>query len=240
MRGRCTRGRSHTRKGGVFITSSAPQLYPQRGQKDGGASLRRCSSPCKKGNRAGASYGRARRSIARGKGVRVVGLHARKLVVHVAVVGLVRPNAVEDVAERCGRRQPVVLQRDGRRRGGRKHGEVALVELLQQVRVGLHRLLLQVAHEAVAEAWGDHVGEAEGPEEDPLPADDHDPEERPRLAQRHGDHEVHALVLRLGQQRVDPTVVLLHEAERVQVTHHASVSRKMMRFSHAFSSSVPM
>ena len=86
--------------------------------------------------------------------------------------------------------------------------------------VYVHRLLLEVPHESVTRARGDHVGGEERVEEDALRAEDGESEPKPGLLEAHEREEVHALVLRLLEEGVDPPVVAREGAERDHVAQH--------------------
>lgn len=100
-------------------------------------------------------------------------------------------------------------------------GQLPSLEVGDGERVRQHGLFFQVAHEAMAGARGDEVGEEHGVEEDALGAQDHDLHEPAGLGHLEEGEQVHALVVRLFEQRLDPAVVALHPAQRVQVAEHA-------------------
>mmetsp|Transcript_20354 Transcript_20354/g.49185 ORF Transcript_20354/g.49185 Transcript_20354/m.49185 type:complete len:218 (-) Transcript_20354:300-953(-) len=113
-----------------------------------------------------------------------------------------------------------VVDRDLRRRLRVPLAEAAVIDGVDDRRVRVHRLLLEVADEAVARAGGDHVHQKERVHEDSLGADHAQPEHRPRLLELDEGEEVHPLVLRLLEQSVDPPVVAVHAAKRPKVPQH--------------------
>ena len=82
--------------------------------------------------------------------------------------------------------------------------EMAGLDLADDVRIGVHGLLLEVADEAVAGARRQQVGEEEAVEEDALRAQDHHLHEPPGLRQLEEGEQVHALVEGLLEERLDP------------------------------------
>jgi hypothetical protein len=91
-------------------------------------------------------------------------------VIHVAVVGLVRSNACDDVADGGVVWQFVVRSSDERRLLRLPRIQVAIVDVLEQPRVRLDGLLLKVAHEAVTGLRRGEVRQEETVEEDTLRA----------------------------------------------------------------------
>eukprot|EP00960_Hanusia_phi_P009095 262805-Hanusia_phi.AAC.1 len=91
---------------------------------------------------------------------------------------------------------------------------------MDDVRVCLDCLLLEVAYKAMAEARTGYVGDEEEVHEDPLGGNDGRAESVAGLLELDEREQVHALVLGLLEQRVDPSVVAIHAAQRAEMTKH--------------------
>mmetsp|Transcript_55326 Transcript_55326/g.135504 ORF Transcript_55326/g.135504 Transcript_55326/m.135504 type:complete len:349 (+) Transcript_55326:279-1325(+) len=154
------------------------------------------------------------------EGSLLVELERREGVVHVAVVGLVGAHGQDEVAHRGVLAQLPVVDADGRRRGGLPLPEAPVVDGLEDPRVRVHGLLLEVPHEAVADVRVHEVGQEEGGHEEALRHHDGRPEHRPGLLQLDEGQQVHPLVLGLLEQRVDPPVVPVHPPQRPEVPQH--------------------
>mmetsp|Transcript_46065 Transcript_46065/g.74223 ORF Transcript_46065/g.74223 Transcript_46065/m.74223 type:complete len:247 (+) Transcript_46065:268-1008(+) len=90
------------------------------------------------------------------------------------------------------------------------------------VRVCVHRFLLDITNETVADGGIEAVDSHKGCHEDTLRSNHCCTEPRPRLFDGDKSEQVHALVLSFLQERVDPTVIASHVAQRRQVPQHAT------------------
>ena len=86
--------------------------------------------------------------------------------------------------------------------------------------VGVHGLLFDVAHEAVASLGADEVREEEGVVHDALADHDRKPEEWAGLLELKEGQQVHPLVLGLLEKGVDPAVVPVQRGKAFQQTHY--------------------
>jgi hypothetical protein len=137
-----------------------------------------------------------------------------KAVIDVAVMRLVRPDDEDHVAERRRIAEAPVALCDLRRR---HVGAPALVDLLEVKRVAQHRLLLEIADDAVRGPGARQIEREESQVEDPLDGEDHEALERGRLRHLDEGHEVHPLILRLVHQGADPALVVAHAAQAFEV-----------------------
>jgi len=96
-------------------------------------------------------------SVAWGEGVGFVLFHLCERVVDLPMVRFVGPNRQKDVADHSVFGQLPVVPRHRGGREVREEGEVALVDLRQQVAVCYNRLFLEVADEPVCEPRRHHV-----------------------------------------------------------------------------------
>ena len=92
------------------------------------------------------------------EGVGVVGVDDGELVVDVAVGGLVRAHREQQVTHAGVRPEAPVELGDVGRGEALPGRQLAGVQVLDGLGVGVHRLLLQVAHKGVAGAGRDDVG----------------------------------------------------------------------------------
>ena len=162
----------------------------------------------------------------------------RRKVIDVAVVRLVGAHHDNHILERRISWELPVVDGNGRR------GDVldlAGLEVLEVLGVGVDGLLLEVADDTVRELGGDEVAEEVGVEEDALHGEDERALVPLGLGHLHEGHEVHALVLRLLQQRPDPAAAVLEAAERAQVQQHAAhhPRHRRHRFQHHSAAAVP-
>ena len=141
-------------------------------------------------------------------------VHVPKGVVDHPVVGLVRPDGEDDVPHHGALPQLPVVDRDLWGGEAGPHGKLAGVQLVQDVSVGHHGLLLKVADKPVTEVRGDHVEETEGSCEDELSSNHTSSKQGSRSAQRQEGHQVHPLILSLLYQGVNPAVVSLHPSKK--------------------------
>ena len=152
---------------------------------------------------------------------------ARSLIMHayrcemidVAVVSLVGAHDGDDVLERGVGGEAPVVDGDGR---GRDVGELAGLEVLEELGVRVDGLLLEEADDAVRELGGEELTMEVGDEEDALDGDDEGALVPLWVRHLHEGHQVHALVLGLFQQRADPAAALLEAPEGPEVEQHAA------------------
>lgn len=103
-----------------------------------------------------------------------------------------------------------------------EHWKLAAVNVRDGPRVSEDSFFFQIADEAMAGAWRDEVRDEEGVEPYTLRAEHHETHEPARLSHLEECEQMHALVVRLLEQRLDPAIVALHAAHRVQMAKHAS------------------
>ena len=128
------------------------------------------------------------------KRVRIlVGLEVAERVVNATMNGLVGADVEQEVPHGALALGDLPV-RDGDvgylELGIRPPREAAALELVDAPRVRVHRLLLEVPDEAVADPGRDQIADEEGVEEDALGAEDHELHEPSWLAHLHEGQEV--------------------------------------------------
>lgn len=120
--------------------------------------------------------------------------------------------------------------------------KVSVVKILDGLGVCDHSFFFKVPDEAVADAWGEEIGEEECAEEDALGSEDHCPHLPAWLGEFEEGQEVHALVvcffeesldpaknqlqLRSSQAKIEemreslPSVIPLHPPDALEVSEH--------------------
>mmetsp|Transcript_34099 Transcript_34099/g.106757 ORF Transcript_34099/g.106757 Transcript_34099/m.106757 type:complete len:230 (+) Transcript_34099:298-987(+) len=154
-------------------------------------------------------------------GIRLISSEACEGVVDIAVVCLVHAYRKHQIPHRRIRPQVPVV--DGNLRGGLGLPvlELAIVDLVDDVGVGLDCLLLEVPDKAMTKARAGDVGDKEEVHKDPLGSNDGCAESVAGLLELDKREQVHALVLSLLEQRVDPSMITIHATKRSEMAEHS-------------------
>mmetsp|Transcript_67255 Transcript_67255/g.194703 ORF Transcript_67255/g.194703 Transcript_67255/m.194703 type:complete len:296 (-) Transcript_67255:21-908(-) len=94
------------------------------------------------------------------------------------------------------------------------------LDLVDDVRIGQARGLLEVANEAVHGPGVNNVKQTEPRRHEDLRCQNQQAGDVAGLEHLHADEQVHAFVLSFLQQGVDPTMVALQQAQRAEVAEH--------------------
>lgn len=101
-------------------------------------------------------------------------------------------------------------------------GQFAVVNLLQDLGIGVNGFFLEVTNESVAHFRSNQVGKEVGIEKDTLPDSNSESHRDSRIPHSQEEEQVHALILSLLKQVMDPTMVTLESSKATQVTNHAT------------------
>jgi len=115
-------------------------------------------------------------------------------MIHIAVMGLISSHNQNNIAEGGVRRQPPVINSNGR---SRNILNVAFVQLLQELGVGMDSFFLEVPHHAMSEFGGDNVAKEVSIQENTLDSNHQSALIPPGLCHLHECHEMHPLVFSL-------------------------------------------
>ena len=96
------------------------------------------------------------------------------------------------------------------------------IYLSEELRVGDHRLLLEVTDRAVGRSRCEKVEDEVEVPEHALCEKDKKALECIWLEQRNERHQVHAFIFGLVDQFPDPAIIVTHPAQRFQMLHHAA------------------
>mmetsp|Transcript_96362 Transcript_96362/g.201321 ORF Transcript_96362/g.201321 Transcript_96362/m.201321 type:complete len:311 (-) Transcript_96362:418-1350(-) len=144
------------------------------------------------------------------------------VVVHQSVISFVCSHDQDHIPQASILRHVPILDRD---LGSGDVLKLASVHHLQHLGVGMHRLLLEVAREAVGDSRSDEVEDGVGRKEANLSQNHQQALVPSHVCHFHECHEVHPLVLRFVQGRLDPIAVHITSKSSEVVEHGCCEAR---------------
>ena len=164
-------------------------------------------------------------------------LQISEMMIQVSVTGLVCADVQDHISESGVLFHMVIL--DGLIGSPHllPHLQIAIVDLLEHHRVGVHGLFFKIAHKPVAKRRRQHVGQEVGVEENTLATSDQHSVDNARVPQLQEEKQVHAFILCLLEQMMNPSVVSLQRSQTAQVplhsTNHSWHSRNRLKKDNA-------
>lgn len=99
---------------------------------------------------------------------------------------------------------------------------LVVVDRMQELGVDLDELLFQIPYEPVAVAGAEEVCQEKGRHEGALDPENAESAQEVRFLQVHKYHQVEPFVVCLFEQPVDPSLVVLHKPETLQMSTHST------------------
>ena len=150
------------------------------------------------------------------------GVNVREVVVSLSVASFVCSYGQDHIPKRSVRRHIIVLDCLIGGPHQRELRQLTLVDILEKYCISVNRLLLEVAHEPVAELRGDKVHQEIDVRKRDLGCRDEKLEEISRFSEMNEEEQMHSFVLCLLEQMVNPTMISLAFPQASEMTVHTT------------------